>query len=503
MSIWLGITRVGGIVSLLNTNLVGPGLAHCIDIVEPKHLIIASELVAAFADVQSHLASDAKVWAHGDGGHELARIDSEVERYSGEKLTKAEHRPLTIRDRALYIYTSGTTGLPKAANVSHYRVMLWAHWFAGLLDTQSSDRIYDCLPMYHSIGGVAALGAVLVNGGSAAIREKFSTRQFWDDVVRFDCTLFQYIGELCRYLVNSAPHPRERDHRIRACFGNGLRPDIWNNFKTRFHIPQILEFYAATEGNASIYNIEGKLGAIGRIPMFLAHRFQLALVKVDFDKEMPLRDQQGHCHRCAPNEMGEAISKISNNPSDFGSGFEGYSDKSDSDRKILRDVFEKGDAWFRTGDLMRKDESGYFYFVDRMGDTFRWKGENVAASEVSEVITAFTGIKEASVYGVAVPGNDGRAGMAAVVIDDGFNLAAFRQHLIKCLPGYAQPIFLRLRSKIEVTTTFKQKKANLVREAFAPAIAGDIIYFNSSEQQAFVPLDEVLYERIQSGQVRI
>jgi len=503
LAIWIGITRVGGVVSLLNTNLVGPGLAHCIDIVAPKHVIVASELLAPFTASQLYLASDAKVWIHGNCGHELPRIDSEVESYSGERLSKAEHRPPTIRDRALYIYTSGTTGLPKAANVSHYRVMLWAYWFAGMLDTRSSDRMYDCLPMYHSIGGVAALGAVLVSGGSAVIRERFSAHQFWDDIARWDCTLFQYIGELCRYLVNSAPHPREREHRIRACCGNGLRPDVWSNFKTRFRIPQIVEFYAATEGNVSIYNIEGKPGAIGRIPKVLAHRFHLVLVKFDFEKDMPFRDQEGHCLRCAPNELGEAISKISNDPSDFGKGFEGYTDKSESDRKVLHDVFNKGDAWFRTGDLMRKDESGYFFFVDRIGDTFRWKGENVAASEVSEVIAAFTGIKEASVYGVAIPGKDGRAGMAAIVIDEGFDLAAFRQHLGKYLPGYAQPIFLRLCSKIEVTTTFKTKKTDLVQGAYDPTTTSDIIYFNDEEQQLFVPVDEVLYERIQSGQVRI
>jgi fatty-acyl-CoA synthase len=503
LAIWLGITRVGGVVSLLNTNLVGPGLAHCIDVVEPKHAIVASELVTAFVGAQLRFASDVKVWVHGVGCHEFPRIDSEVERHSGERMTRAEYRPLTIRDRALYIYTSGTTGLPKAANVSHYRVMLWAYWFAGMLDTRPNDRMYDCLPMYHSIGGVAALGAVLVNGGSAVIRERFSTRQFWDDIVRWDCTLFQYIGELCRYLVNSAPHPREREHRIRVCCGNGLRPDVWNNFKARFRIPQILEFYAATEGNASIYNIEGKSGAVGRIPMFLAHRFQVALVKFDFDKEMPLRDQHGHCRRCAPNELGEAISKISDDPSDFGSGFEGYTDKSASDRKILRDVFEKGDAWFRTGDLMRRDERGYFYFVDRIGDTFRWKGENVAASEVSEIITTFPGVMEANVYGVAIPGKEGRAGMAAVVIDDGFDVASFRQHLVKCLPGYAQPVFLRVCSKIQTTTTFKQKKNDVVREAYDPTRTSDIIYFNNSELQEFVLLDELLYGRIQSGQVRI
>jgi fatty-acyl-CoA synthase len=503
LATWTGITSVGGVVALLNTNLVGSALAHCIDIAAPKHVIVASELMEAFATTQPYLKTEAKVWVHGEGYSKFPHIDSELERLSSEKLTGDERRPLTIKDRALLIYTSGTTGLPKAANVSHYRVMTWTHWFAGLLDMRSTDRMFSCLPMYHSVGGVVAPGAVLLNGGSAVIREKFSATQFWDDVVRWNCTLVQYIGELCRYLLYSTPHPREKDHSIRACCGNGLRPDVWSAFKTRFGIPQILEFYAATEGNVSIYNVEGKQGAIGRIPSFLAHRFPLALVAFDFEKETPIRDHRGFCIRCKTNEVGEAISKVSSDVREFGSRFEGYSDKRESERKILRDVFEKGDAWFRTGDLMRQDKAGYFYFVDRIGDTFRWKGENVACSEVSEAITAFPGIQEANVYGVEVPRRDGRAGMAAVVAADIVDLAAFRDHLLKILPGYAQPLFLRICKKLETTATFKQKKAELVQLAYDPSTTNDAIYFNDPEQRGFVPLDQTVYERIQSGQVPI
>ena len=503
LAIWLGVSRIGGITSLVNTNLTGPSLAHSIDIVEPKHIIVASELMEVFSATRHRLSTKAKVWVHGNSVVDLPAVDRELERYSGQKLAKTEQRPVTIKDWALYIYTSGTTGLPKAANVSHYRVMLWAYWFAGMLDTKSGDRMYDCLPMYHSVGGVVAPGAVLVNGGSVVIREKFSTRQFWDDVVHWDCTLFQYIGELCRYLLNSETHPREKQHRIRACCGNGLRPDVWNDFKTRFCIPQILEFYAATEGNVSLYNVEGKPGAIGRIPPFLAHRFPLAIVKVDVVKERPLRDDQGRCIRCAPDESGEAISKISIDPAEPGSRFEGYTDKKDSERKILRDVFEQGDAWYRTGDLMRKDESGYFYFVDRVGDTFRWKGENVATTEVFEVIMAFPGVKEATIYGVAIPAHDGRAGMAALVASATFDLKAFRDHLVQSLPAYAQPIFVRICGAIHVTATFKQTKTEFVRLGYDPSSTTDPIYFNDHERGAFVPLDKMLFERIQTGRVRI
>jgi fatty-acyl-CoA synthase len=508
MAIWLGITRVGGVVALLNTHLAGPSLAHCINLAAPRHLIVAVELIDRVTAVRPDLAGAPKIWVHGAGQDQFPSIDYDIERYPGDTLSmlsilhRAERRPVTIDDRALYIYTSGTTGLPKAANVSHARVMQWSHWFAGLMDARSSDRMYNCLPMYHSVGGVLATGAVLVGGGSVVIRKAFSAHQFWRDVVRWDCTLFQYIGELCRYLLHTEPHPQEKDHRIRMCCGNGLRPDVWNSFKQRFRIPQILEFYAATESNVSLVNVEGKPGAVGRIPPFLAHRFPAALVKYDTDAHAPVRDARGFCVRCAPNEVGEAIGQLLKDRSNVGSRFEGYTNEQASANKILRHVFEPGDAWFRTGDLMRQDEHGYFYFVDRIGDTFRWKGENVATSEVAEAICGFRGIKEANVYGVAIPGTDGRAGMATIVTDAGLDLAAFRTHLIDHLPEYARPVFLRIRDDLEVTATFKNTKSALVREGYDPVSIGDALYFNDRERQAFVRLDKSLYDRIQSGHIR-
>ena len=503
MAIWLGITRVGGVASLVNTNLAGPSLAHCINLVAPKHIIVAVELIDALTTALPYLAGTAKIWAHGAGHDEFPRIDRDIERHPGEQLTEAERRPLTIEDRALYIYTSGTTGPPKAAHVKHYRLMQASHWFAGMMDVRPNDRMYSCLPMYHSVGGVQAPGAVLVGGGSVVISEKFSARQFWHDVSRWDCTLFQYIGELCRYLLHTEPQPYETRHRIRMCCGNGLRPDVWNDFKSRFRIPQILEFYASTEGNVSLFNVEGKPGAIGRIPSFLAHRFPATLVKFDVAKDEPVRNEQGFCIRCAPNEVGEAIGRILNDPSNIGSRFEGYTSIEASEKKILRDVFEPGDAWFRTGDLMRKDEEGYFSFVDRIGDTFRWKGENVATSEVAEAICAFPGVKEANVYGVAIPGTDGRAGMAALVAHDELDLAALRTHLINRLPEYARPLFLWIQHELEVTATFKHTKTAFVRQGYDPGGTDDAIYFNDAERHAFVRLDKTLYDRIQTGQMRL
>src|SRR5438876_4756870 len=503
LAIWLGVTRVGGVVALLNTNLAGSALAHCIDLVAPRHVIVAAELIAPFMTALPHLAGAATIWVHGTGHDDFPRVDLDVDRRAGEPLGRADRPPPTIEDRALYIYTSGTTGLPKAASVSHFRLMQWSHWFAGLMDVRGGDRMYDCLPMYHSVGGVVAPGAALVGGASVVLREKFSARDFWRDVVRWDCTLFQYIGELCRYLLHAEPTACEAEHRIRLCCGNGLRPDVWDEFKRRFRIPQILEFYAATEGNVSMFNIEGKPGAIGRIPPFLAHRFPATLVKFDVERGEPVRTEQGLCIRCGPTEIGEAIGKILNNPSSVGSRFEGYTSPEASERKILRNEFEPGDAWFRTGDLMRKDEHGYFYFVDRIGDTFRWKGENVATSEVSEAICAFRGVTAANVYGVAIPGTDGRAGMAALVTDHELDLGAFRTHLVDRLPEYARPLLLRIRNEMEVTATFKHTKNDFVRQGCDPEATADVIYFNDAESRAFVRLDKPLYDRIQTGQIRL
>jgi fatty-acyl-CoA synthase len=506
LAIWLGVTRIGGIVSLLNTSLAGAALAHCINIVAPKHVIVAAELVGAIESAR--LAHQPRIWVHGDN-KTFPRIDRAIERQSGAPLNGVELRPVTIEDRALYIYTSGTTGLPKAANISHHRLLMWSLWFGGMMDTRQSDRMYDCLPMYHSVGGVVAIGALLVNGGSVLIREKFSARQFWDDVTGFDCTLFQYIGELCRYLVQAPPHPGERKHRIRIACGNGLRPDVWNAFKDRFAIPQILEFYAATEGNFSLYNAEGEPGAIGRIPPFLARRLPTALIAFDIDKGEPVRDPIGHCIRCSANQVGEAIGRIPASPSPgsskegAGGRFEGYTNPQDSRKKILRDVFEPGDAWFRTGDLMRRDERGFFYFVDRIGDTFRWKGQNVATSEVSEAMTEFPGVQEANVYGVTVPSTDGRAGMAAIVIDERFELAAFRAHLSERLPDYARPLFLRILGAMAVTATFKHKKSDLARLGYDPSQTDEAIYFNDAGRGAFLRMDKTLYERIQGGGMRL
>lgn len=503
VAIWLGISHTGCVVSLVNSNLTGDALAHAVKIVAPKHVIAGPELLDAVAAVRPRLGPSVKCWAHGEDGHGFARVDHFVRNLPGDRLARAEFTPPTIADRALYIYTSGTTGLPKAANVSHQRLMQWSYWFAGMLDVQPSDRMYNCLPMFHSTGGVVAVGAMLVSGGSVVVRRNFSASRFWDDVVESGCTMFQYIGEMCRFLVNSPVNPREREHRLRVCCGNGLAADVWGEFEERFRIPRIVEFYAATEANFSLFNVEGKRGSIGRVPSFLAHRFPLALVKFDVDAGEPVRGADGFCARCAPNEAGEAISRLPDDASRPGGKFEGYHDPADTDLKILRDVFEIGDAWFRTGDLMRQDDEGFYYFVDRIGDTFRWKGENVSTTEVAVVVSAIPGVAEAIVYGVAVPGAEGRAGMAAVVAAADFDPAAYARHLAERLPEYARPLFLRFRNTIEMTSTFKPRRHDLVRDGFDPSRTGDELWFNDRASQTFVRIDAALFERINAGRIRL
>jgi fatty-acyl-CoA synthase len=380
--------------------------------------------------------------------------------------------------------------------------MSWIGWFAGLLGAGPDDRLYDCLPMYHSVGGVVATGAVLIRGGSVVLREKFSASQFWDDIVRWDCTLFQYIGELCRYLLAAPPSDQERAHRLRMICGNGLRPDVWKPFQERFAIPRILEFYAATEGNFSLYNVEGEVGAIGRIPGFMVHRFPAALVRHDVATGLPARGEDGLCQRCTIDEAGEAIGRLAAG-GDPAHRFEGYTSQAESEKKVLRDVFEPGDAWLRTGDLMRQDARGYWYFVDRIGDTFRWKGENVATTEVAEVLGDCPGVIEATVYGVAVPGADGKAGMAALVTGEGFDLATLRTRLAERLPAYAQPVFLRLVRGLAVTETFKQKKADLAKDGFDPGLVEDRLFVTLPGAEGYAPLDADLFGRIAGGAVRL
>jgi fatty-acyl-CoA synthase len=512
VAVWLGLTRIGVTVALLNTHLAREALAHCIEIASPRLLIAGAEFAPMLVSLRPRLKPDLERWVLGadaPGAGALSAdaqdpaLDPALRSISREPLAPDEYAAPTLDATALYIYTSGTTGLPKAAKVTHYRLMRWSLWFAGLMDTGPRDRMYNCLPLYHSVGGVVAVGAVLAGGGAVVIRPRFSVSDFWRDVRDERCTLFQYIGELCRYLVNAPHQPAETEHALRLACGNGLRPEVWEPFKSRFRIPRILEYYASTEGNFSLYNCEGQPGAIGRIPSFLAHRLPVALLRFDYDGEEPIRNAEGFCERCAADEAGEAVGLIADDERARAGRFEGYADAQATERKVLRNVFKPGDAWYRTGDLMRRDAAGFYYFVDRIGDTFRWKGENVSTAEVMSALAAAPGVTEGVVYGVSVPGTDGRAGMAALVVDATFDLGTLRAHAVERLPSYARPVFLRLLVSLEATGTFKPRKQDLLRQGFDPAGIADRLYFDDARCGAYVPLDAVLHAEISKGRIRL
>jgi len=502
-AIWLGLTRIGVTVALVNSHLFADALAHCINIVEPRLLIVGADLATQFATARPRLKPDLKCWVCGIGDSDLRPVEAELAHLDVVALTADEAARPTIDARALYIYTSGTTGLPKAANVTHYRLMQWSQWFAGLLNVTAADRMYNCLPLYHSVGGVVAMGATLAGGGAVVLRPRFSASDFWRDVVAEECTLFQYIGELCRYLVNTPSQPHETKHRLRIACGNGLRPEVWTVFRDRFAIPRILEYYASTEGNFSLYNCEGEPGAIGRIPPFLAQRLPVALLKFDVDAGEPLRNADGLCERCGPDEVGEAVGLIPGERRGRTGRFEGYADADASKRKVLHDVFKPGDAWYRTGDLMRRDERGFYFFVDRVGETYRWKGENVSTAEVLTVLTAVQGVQEGVVYGVQVPGMDGRAGMAALVVGTDFSLSAFRAAVVERLPTYARPVFVRLMRVLEATGTFKPKKHDLQLAGFDPSKVADPLYVDDGAAGAYVVLDAGRFDAVNAGLIRL
>ncbi|MBU6297079.1 MAG: long-chain-acyl-CoA synthetase [Alphaproteobacteria bacterium] len=495
---WLGLHKLGAVAALVNTNLTGQSLAHSISIAGARHIVVDAELGGNFADAAPLLDPAPVAWAAGGPVRGARDLDAELAISSPMTVDRKARAGLTCKDKAFYIYTSGTTGLPKAANFSHLRMLFMMYGFAGAVNAKQRDRIYCPLPLYHATGGICAVGIAFTAGGTLIIRRKFSAHEFWDDCRTYRATLFQYIGELCRYLLNAPAHSRDGEHSIRAISGNGLRPEIWPTFQKRFAIPRIVEFYGATEGNVSMLNYDGTVGAVGRVPRYMRAVFPTRLVRFDITKEVPVRGEDGFCIECAPGEAGEAVGRISEGP---GRGFEGYTRSADTERKILRDAFEKGDAWFRTGDLMRRDEHNYFYFVDRIGDTFRWKGENVATSEVTEALGVVPGIQEVNVYGVSVPGADGRAGMASLVTIPGFDPAKLAGKI--SLAPFARPVFLRLRPELEITGTFKLKKADLVKDGFDPELIDDPLYWYNPASARYEPLTPPVYADIAAGRMKL
>jgi fatty-acyl-CoA synthase len=499
---WFGLAKAGATIALINTNLAGGPLAHGLNVAGAAHVIVDAELGDNFSAVLESLDAKPTVWAQGGAIHGAGDFDAAIAAQPDTQLPRSARPKLKGRDNLFYIYTSGTTGNPKAAHISHYRFLQASNGFAGAMEASWRDRMYCVLPLYHSAGGIVAVGSMLSVGGAVILKRKFSAKQFWEDVSRYDATLFQYIGELCRYLLNSPEHPKEKAHKIRVACGNGLRPEIWQTFQDRFNIGRICEFYGATEGNVILMNTDGKVGAIGRVPFYLDRVFNTKIIKFDIETEQPVRDAQGFCIECAPDEPGETIGLIPQNPNKTMGRFEGYKGKAETQKKILSDVFTKGDKWFRTGDLMRRDAQGYFYFVDRIGDTFRWKGENVSTAEVAEALSTFPGVKEVNVYGVQVPGTDGRAGMASLVAGDDLDLEAFHAHISKALPAYSQPYFIRIKAEMEITGTFKHRKVDLVKDGFDPGLVAEPLYIRHPDLGGIKPLTPAVYTEITAGRLR-
>lgn len=499
---WLGLSKVGVPCALINTNLSGAPLAHCLNIVSASQVICDIESVEALESARPMAEKTLSLWVLGlqlaDESGDRRSLEAGVRGASSVRPARSLREGLTNRDVAMYIYTSGTTGLPKAAKIIHARARTYMRAFAGATGSTDKDRVYNCLPLYHSTGGLVGVGSTLLNGGAVIIRRKFSAGGFWADVSASGATTFVYIGELCRYLVNSPEHPEERAHKLRLAFGNGLRPEVWTDFKSRFRIPEILEFYGSTEGNVSLFNFDGKPGAIGRVPWFVKKQINIRLVAFDVETEEPVRGVNGLCLPVPAGEIGEAIGRIGD---ELRQSYSGYADAAASKKKVLEDVFERGDRWFRTGDLMRQDAEGYYYFIDRIGDTFRWKGENVSTTEVQERLSAAPGVAEAIVYGVPVPGQDGKAGMAALIMDEAFSAKAFGEWVAAELPAYAQPVFVRLLKAAETTGTFKYRKTDLVSEGFDPALAGPNLYFRGGKN-GYQKLSPTVHANILAGTAR-
>jgi fatty-acyl-CoA synthase len=493
------MAKLGTIGALINTNLRGQAL---------RHVLATSTARIVLADAASEPAL--REMGPADGLEIHAEAAPEELRGSGfrslpEGLAAAgEAEPdipdVKVSDVMMYIYTSGTTGYPKPTIIRHARFTMGGHSLKIVLGLQEGDCSYAPTPLYHGYSNFVGFAPAFHNGSAFASRRRFSARHFLDDVQRHGVTHFMYVGELCRYLLRQPPSPRDRQHRIRVATGPGLRPDIWEEFVDRFGIARVIETYGQTEANLSLMNRRGRVGSVGRSAPFTHD--QLKLVRFDFDRQQPLRGPGGFLVECRPGEVGELLGVVSKQTT---MSFDGYVNKDDNEQKILRDCFAKGDVYLRTGDLLRRDRASYYYFVDRIGDTFRWKGENVATAEVAELLNGAPGVSETAVYGVALPRADGRAGMALVVLDDGeeFRPSEYYAFVERTLPPYARPAFVRIAAAMDVTGTLKHTKRRLQEEGYDPDLVSDPLYVRDDDRRTYAALDAAAKRRIDAGELRL
>ncbi|XP_016374264.1 long-chain fatty acid transport protein 4-like [Sinocyclocheilus rhinocerous] len=504
VGLWLGMAKIGVEAALINFNLRLEALVHCVNISSARAVVFGSELTDAMCEVHSSMGKTVKLLCAGEWDPKRVPEGTEhLEPLLEATSTNQPRQPdRSFTDRLFYIYTSGTTGMPKAAIVVHSRYYRMAALVYYGFRMKPEDVLYDCLPLYHSAGNIVGVGQCLIHGMTAVIRKKFSASKFWDDCIKYNCTIVQYIGEICRYLLNQPKKDTEHQHKVRMALGNGLRQSIWEEFTTRFNVPQIAEFYGATECNCSLGNFDNKTGACGFNSRILPFFYPIRLVKVDEETMELIRGPDGVCIPCGPGEPGQLVGRIIQN--DPLRRFDGYVNQSASNKKVAQDVFKKGDSAYLSGDVLVMDDYGYMYFKDRTGDTFRWKGENVSTTEVEGTLSRLLDMKDVVENGVEVPGAEGKAGMAAIADPDrSTDLAKFSRDLEKALPPYARPVFLRFLPEVNKTGTFKFQKTDMRREGFDPNVISDKLYFLDCTKGQYVELNVELHRSIVSGKQKL
>lgn len=499
--VWFGLCKLGCEVAFLNFNIKSQSLQHCLHSCAAKALIIGSDLKSLDEVLLKLTDTGIDVWVAAESSSQknVRTLLDKLESASPEKPVVGAPQP-NLMSNFLFIFTSGTTGLPKAARISHIKAVMCMA-FLRLCGALASDKVYLTLPLYHMSASLLGIGGCIELGATCVLKRKFSASQFWKDCLKHDITVFQYIGELCRYLVNQPKTAEEAAHNVRLAAGSGLRADVWKEFVRRFGKIQIREAYGLTEASIGFVNYTDEIGPIGRASYFNKLSLPFEFLKCDPLTYEPIRTDSGHCIKVSKGEAGLLVAPVM-----FTNPFLGYAgDKAMSERKLLRDVFKTGDVYFNTGDLMLQDHRDFVYFKDRIGDTFRWKGENVSTTEVSEVLGCLDFLLDVSVYGVTVSGYEGRVGMAAVVLKDGHELDGERLygHLLHTLPPYAWPWFLRVQTSLDVTDTFKQQKGRLVQQGFSPDAVLQPLYFLDTSQKTYTPLTAQLYDDIVSGKKRL
>ncbi|OQV18644.1 Long-chain fatty acid transport protein 4 [Hypsibius exemplaris] len=508
VGIWLGLSKLQLRTALLNSNLMGSSLTHSISAVDASALIVDTDLLDQFASIRSTFPAT-NVYYYNSNPIANKPADVPEDRWLNPLIQKASHvapeNPPkgNLSDVLMYIYTSGTTGLPKASIITQSRFMAFSSIVNLCGGLRRDDVIYCPLPLYHTSAGITTIGQMLIYGSTVVVKKKFSATTFWDDVIRYKCTSVTYIGEICRYLLAQPPSPLEQQHQLRMAYGQGLRPALWEEFKRRFQIGDIREMYGSTEGNAGMANVHGKTGAVGYLSPFLDLLPVPAPIIVPIDKETGMlqgKNENGLYRRALSGEEGELLGPVTTDPL---RQFDGYTDRKAGTSKILYDVLRKGDKYFRTGDILVRDDEGFVFFVDRFGDSFRWKGENVSTTEVEGVITKLLDYADVVVYGVEVPDHDGKAGMLCIAGDADEHVGKLYEKFAGQLPSYAIPVFLRFSKELDLTGTFKISKARLKAEGFSPEVVKqDKLYYLDAQSKSYKLLSRDVFNAITKNQLR-